>query len=244
MAVDTGGAARQCSAAWNAGAAWKGAAMSKLFHGIHTFRKQVFPHRKDHFEQLANGQTPATLFITCSDSRIVPELLTQTDPGELFVLRNAGNLVPPYSVGLGGEAATIEYAVNVLKVQEIVVCGHSHCGAIMGLMRPETLKNLPCVENWLQFASQARQEILEKVDERQPACDMLMAAIKCNTLVQLGHLRTYPAVAAALERGQLTLHAWYYRFETGEVLVYDDTTDKFASYETALESEVLTASVA
>jgi carbonic anhydrase len=94
-------------------------------------------------------------------------------------------------------------------------------------MRPETLRGLPCVEQWLQFASQVRQEIVEKVDERQPACDMLMAAIKCNTLVQLGHLRTYPAVADALDRGVLSLHAWYYRFETGEVLIYDEMTDKF-----------------
>jgi carbonic anhydrase len=170
--------------------------------------------------------------------------LTQTEPGELFVLRNAGNLVPPYDVGLGGEAATIEYAVSVLKVKEIVVCGHSHCGAITGLMRPETLKDLPCVEQWLRFASQVRQEILETVDARQPACDMLMAAIKCNTLVQLGHLRTYPAVAEAVERGALSLHAWYYRFETGEVLVYDDATDKFASYEAAIVGETVTASVA
>jgi carbonic anhydrase len=201
--------------------------MSTLFHGIHKFREKIFPKRRIQFEQLAKGQKPSTLFITCSDSRIVPELLTQTEPGELFVLRNAGNLVPPYPAGPCGEAATIEYAVSVLNVEQIVVCGHSHCGAITGLMRPDTLNGLPAVAQWLQFASEVRREILDKVDERQPDCDMLMAAIKCNTLVQLAHLRTYPAVVEALNRGALALHAWYYRFETGEVLIYDETTDKF-----------------
>jgi carbonic anhydrase len=201
--------------------------MSKLFRGVRAFQDKVFPKRRSHYEKLAGGQNPSTLFITCSDSRIDPELLTQSEPGELFVLRNAGNLVPPHMELLGGEAATIEYAVSVLKVNQIVVCGHSHCGAITGLMRPETIQELPAVQQWLQYAQKVRQEIIDKVDERQPACDMLMAAIKCNVLVQLGHLRTYPAVAAAIERGELTLHGWYYRFETGEVLIYDDGTDKF-----------------
>jgi carbonic anhydrase len=215
--------------------------MSKLFRGIRTFQKKVFPNQRTHFEKLANGQNPSTLFITCSDSRIVPELLTQTEPGELFVLRNAGNLVPPFAESFGGEAATIEYAVAVLKVEQIVVCGHSHCGAITGLMRPDTLQGLPAVEQWLKYAFQVRQEILEKVDQRQPACDMLMAAIKCNVLVQLGHLRTYPAVTAAIERGELMLHGWYYRFETGEVLVYDDSTDKFTSFDAAMPAEAVVA---
>ena len=118
------------------------------------FSGQVFPIHQSKFEELASGQRPPTLFITCSDSRIVPELLTQTEPGDLFVLRNAGNLVPPYSAPLSGEAATIEYAVKVLKVEHIVVCGHSHCGAITGLLRPETLKDLPAVAEWLAHAEQ------------------------------------------------------------------------------------------
>jgi carbonic anhydrase len=227
----------------NTDAAWKGIAMSKLFRGIHSFQKNIFPNQRNHFEKLAKGQNPSTLFITCSDSRIVPELLTQSEPGELFVLRNAGNLVPPYGDISGGEAATIEYAVAVLKVEQIVVCGHSHCGAITGLMRPDTLQGLPAVEQWLQHASKVRQEILDKVDERQPDCDMLMAAIKCNALVQLGHLRTYPAVAEAIDRGALSLHAWYYRFETGEVLVYDENIDKFVavSVESVMPSEAIVA---
>jgi carbonic anhydrase len=217
--------------------------MSKLFRGIRKFQNKVFPARRSHYEKLAMGQSPSTLFITCSDSRIDPELLTQSEPGELFVLRNAGNLVPPYSDTIGGEAATIEYAVAVLKVQQIVVCGHSHCGAVTGLMRPDTLENLPAVRQWLEHCSKVRQEILEKVDERQPDCDLLMAAIKCNALVQLGHLRTYPAVADAIERGALSLHAWYYRFETGEVLVHDENTDKFTAVpvENAHPSEAIVA---
>ena len=103
--------------------------------GIHTFQRSVFPNWREQFEKLAGGQKPSTLFITCSDSRIVPELLTQTEPGELFVLRNARNLVPPFSAEFGGEAATIEFAVKALDVEQIVVCGHSHCGAVTGALR-------------------------------------------------------------------------------------------------------------
>jgi carbonic anhydrase len=120
--------------------------------GVHTFHNEVFPQRREHFEQLANGQKPSTLFITCSDSRIVPELLTQTEPGELFVLRNAGNLVPPYDADFSGAAATVEYAVKALGVEQIVVCGHSHCGAVTGVLRPELIEGLPAVEKWLKVA--------------------------------------------------------------------------------------------
>ena len=135
---------------------------------MRTFQDKVFPSQRSHFERLADGQSPSTLFITCSDSRIVPHLFTQTEPGELFVLRNAGNLVPPYTAEHSGEAATIEYAVQVLKVQDIVVCGHSHCGAITGVLRPELLEDLPAVEKWLVHAERVRQEILEQRRARRP----------------------------------------------------------------------------
>ena len=114
--------------------------MHRLISGMREFRENVFPTRQAHFEELASGQQPSALFITCSDSRVVPEMLTQTEPGELFVLRNAGNLVPPCTAPFSGEAATIEYAVQVLKVQDVIVCGHSHCGAIAGLLRPQLVK--------------------------------------------------------------------------------------------------------
>jgi carbonic anhydrase len=211
--------------------------MRRILHGIRAFQDDVFPSRRTHFEQLAAGQAPATLFITCSDSRIVPHLLTQTEPGELFVLRNAGNLVPPYTAEHSGEAATIEYAIQVLKVQDIVVCGHSHCGAITGVLRPEMLEGLPAVEKWLAHAQRVRHEILEHGSGADSDDDQLTAAIKANVLVQIDHLRTYPAIAAAEPSGSLTLHGCFYRFETGEVAVFDAASGKF----TAIESDSSTS---
>ena len=205
--------------------------MRRLLHGIRAFQDDVFPSRRSHFDQLAAGQAPSTLFITCSDSRILPHLLTQTEPGELFVLRNAGNLVPPYTAEHSGEAATIEYAVQVLNVQDIVVCGHSHCGAITGVLRPELIEGLPAVEKWLAHADMVRREIIEQAVPPDADDDLLSAAIKTNVLVQLHHLRTYPGVVAAESRGALSLHGCFYRFETGEVTVYDEAAGSFVSIE-------------
>jgi carbonic anhydrase len=211
--------------------------MRRLLHGIRAFRNEVFPSRRAHFEQLAAGQAPSTLFITCSDSRILPHLLTQTEPGELFVLRNAGNLVPPYAAEHSGEAATIEYAVQVLNVQDIVVCGHSHCGAITGVLRPELIEGLPAVEKWLAHADMVRREIIEQAVPPDPDDDLLSAAVKTNVLVQLHHLRTYAGVVAAESRGALSLHGCFYRFETGEVTVYDQAAGSFVSIERHLSMQ-------
>ena len=203
--------------------------MDSLIPGIREFHRNVFPARRAHFEELASGQKPSTLFITCSDSRIVPHLLTQTEPGDLFVLRNAGNLVPPCTGNDSGEAATIEYAVKALKVKQIVVCGHSHCGAVTGVLRPELLRDLPAVEKWLMHAEQLSQEIDDQQCLPMDGDDMLTTAIKANVLVQLAHLRTYRDVAEAEEREELALHGCFYRFETGEVTVYDAAANRFAS---------------
>jgi carbonic anhydrase len=205
--------------------------MRRLLHGIRTFQDSVFPSQRLHFERLADGQSPSTLFITCSDSRIVPHLLTQTEPGELFVLRNAGNIVPPYTAPHTGEAATVEYALQVLKVQDIVVCGHSHCGAITGVLRPELIAGLPAVEKWLAYADGVRREIVDQRVPADQADDVLTTAIKSNVLVQLGHLRTYPAVAEAEAQGALTLHGCFYRFETGGVTVFDGAVGHFVPIE-------------
>ena len=123
--------------------------MQKLVAGIHHFQKAVFGSEPEFYARLAEGQTPETLFITCSDSRINPNLITQTRPGELFILRNAGNIVPPYGAANGGEGATIEYAVAALGVKDIIICGHSHCGAMKGLLEPDGLSELPAVRSWL-----------------------------------------------------------------------------------------------
>jgi carbonic anhydrase len=212
--------------------------MHRLISGMREFRDNVFPTRQSHFEELASGQQPSTLFITCSDSRIVPQLLTQTEPGELFVLRNAGNLVPPHTAPFSGEAATIEYAVQALGVQDVIVCGHSHCGAITGLLRPELLEGLPAVEAWLKYAEQVRSEIEALHLSRDGDDDLLTTAIKANVMVQLSHMRTYPAVVDAESRGQLRLHGCFYRIETGEVTVFDDSPRRFVRIDDYIRSEM------
>ena len=201
--------------------------MQKLVDGIHQFQQGVFSSKQSLFEKLADGQQPLALFITCSDSRINPNLLTQTEPGELFILRNAGNIVPSYGTSSGGEAATIEYAVSVLGVRDIVICGHSHCGAMGGLLDQSQLANLPAVRSWLGHAESTHRIIQENYSHITESQARLTAAVEENVLVQAENLRTHPAVASALARGDLNLHGWVYKFETGQVFGYHPTENQF-----------------
>jgi carbonic anhydrase len=200
--------------------------MQRLIQGIHDFQKNAFRSEREMFERLAKGQNPETLFISCSDSRVNPNLLTGTKPGELFILRNAGNIVPAFGALRGGEAATIEYAVNVLDVQDIVICGHSACGAVKALLDPRSLDKLPAVKDWLYHAEATRQIVEANYAELSPE-DRINVAIQENVLVQLEHLRTHPAVAARLARGDVGLHAWVYKIGTGEVFAYESAAGQF-----------------
>ncbi len=200
--------------------------MQNLLSGLHQFHSDVVQRERDFFKQLATGQNPSTLFVTCSDSRIDPNLITQTNPGELFVLRNAGNIVPPHGASNGGEAATIEYAVAALGVKDIVICGHSHCGAIKALLAPESTANLPLVSAWLKHAETTRRIMVENYKQLSGVAQ-LEVAIQEHVLVQIENIQTHPAVAVKLQRGELTLHAWIYRLETGEMLAYS-SQDGFA----------------
>src|SRR4051812_38302899 len=200
--------------------------MTRIIHGVLDFQRRVFGGKRSLFGRLARGQKPLALFITCSDSRINPNLLTQTEPGELFILRNAGNLVPPHAAGPGGEAATVEYAVAALKIREIIVCGHTHCGAMHGLLDPEALHTLHGVAASLAHA----QPILPAVRAAGTgltAPALLTVAVEKNVLQQLEHLRTHPAVANALAARTLRLHGWVYHLETGEVTIYDPVSGTF-----------------
>ncbi|QDU41509.1 Carbonic anhydrase [Maioricimonas rarisocia] len=200
--------------------------MEKLIRGIHEFQSTHFGSQRELFERLAGGQKPDALFITCSDSRIDPSLLTQTKPGELFILRNAGNIVPPYGAANGGEGATIEYAVRALGIRDIIICGHTHCGAMQGLLSPEALEELPAVRNWLTHAD-ATQSIVRERYRDETGEDLLTDTVKENVLVQLENLRTHPSVAAALSQGKLNLHGWVYRFETGDVFAFEPEQKRF-----------------
>lgn len=201
--------------------------MEKLIRGIHDFQTTHFNEQQEFYSQLSKGQSPETLMITCSDSRIMPGTVTKATPGELFVLRNAGNIVPPYGASSGGEGATIEYAVAALNVSHIIVMGHSHCGAMKGLINPDEVAKLPLVANWLKQAEATRQVVAENYQDCTGP-ELLNAAIKENVLVQLDNLRTYPAVAARMAKGALELHAWIYEIEHGQILAFDPEGMHFA----------------
>jgi carbonic anhydrase len=214
--------------------------MQKLIQGIHQFQAKSFVPLQGLFEQLAKGQQPETLFITCSDSRIDPALLTQARPGDLFILRNAGNIVPPHGAGNGGEAATIEFAVAALGVKDVIICGHSHCGVMQGLLKPEQVAALPAVSSWLSHAETTGRIMRDNYGHLDGE-RLLTATVEENVLVQLENLRTLPAVGSRLVRGDLHLHGWVYKIETGEVFAYDVESAQFvklAEYNPQIEPTV------
>ena len=200
--------------------------MQKLVQGVHRFERGISGSQRELFARLAEGQHPDALFITCSDSRISPNLITQTDPGELFIIRNAGNIVPPYGAANGGEGATVEFAVVGLGVRDIIVCGHSRCGAMNGLLHPEGLKEMPTMAAWLGHAEATRWIARQKYADL-PDDALLNVTIQENVLIQMENLRTHPAVAAGLAGGKLTLHGWVYKIETGQVFAYDSERGQF-----------------
>ena len=194
-----------------------------LVEGVLQFREQVYPEREAQFRRLASGQRPHTLFITCADSRVVPEMITQTDPGELFVCRNIGNIVPAYGEMLGGVSAIVEYACTALGVSHILVCGHSDCGAMKALLKPDdpSLRRMPTVASWLRNAEAARS-VVEVTQPGLEGAAKVQALVEQNVRTQLQHLRTHPAVAARLAEGSLTLHGWVYDIEDGRVSTLDE----------------------
>jgi carbonic anhydrase len=202
--------------------------MQDIIAGVRTFQRDVYPRYRELFEKLAAGQSPEALVVTCSDSRVDPFLFTNAQPGQLFVLRNAGNLVPKYDGIVGGVTATIEFAVVGLRVPSIIVCGHSGCGAIQGLLHPEYLENMPHVADWLTHHAEPVREILAKAG-RLGGPDELPQAVEANVLVQLENLRAHPCVAAAISAGKITLHGWVYDIASGEIRAYQDEWKQFAA---------------
>jgi carbonic anhydrase len=199
----------------------------RLIAGVRQFQRSVYPQRKDDYQALVReGQKPHALLITCADSRIDPELITQSGPGEIFVSRNIGNLVPAYGDALGGVSAIIEYAVAALEVSHVVVCGHTECGAMAGLLHPEKLTPFPIVKSWLRHGDAA----LSVVRHRATAADepsTLDELTEENVVLQMQHLRTHPSVAGRLAVGTLGLSGWVYDIGHGNVRVYNEEQRKF-----------------
>lgn len=199
--------------------------MDNILKGVQFFQQHVFPERQAEFAKLATGQEPEVLFITCSDSRLDPCLLTQTVPGRLFICRNAGNVVPPHTNQTGGMTASIEYAVEVLKIEHIIVCGHTDCGAMRGALNPDSLKELPHVREWLGHCRAAAAVVKEQHGELS---DSYMDEItRENIKLQIQHLRTHPCVAAKLSTGQVQLHGWHYNIKSGQVQALDHDSGEF-----------------
>lgn len=200
--------------------------MPSIVAGVVKFQDEIFPAQKALFEKLASGQQPEALFITCSDSRIDPSLMTQTPPGQLFICRNAGNIVPPHTTATGSMTASIEFAVGALNVPHIVVCGHTECGAMKGAMDLDSLIRLPHTKEWLSFSQAAVQVVEEKGPSWNPERKM-DALIRENVLLQLQHLRTHPVVAARLATGRVQLHGWVYDIRTGSIEAHDEAANAF-----------------
>jgi carbonic anhydrase len=200
------------------------------------FQKEIFPEKQELFERLSTGQNPEALFITCSDSRIETGLITQSDPGDLFICRNAGNIVPPHTNQTGGMTASIEFAVGVLRVPNIVVCGHTECGAMKGAMNRDGLGNLPHVREWLGF-SQAAVDIVEGIGAGLSDAEKMGLLYKQNVMLQMQHLKTHPTVAVAMAQGNLDLHGWVYDIKTGAVDAYDEAAHDWKPLEARYANE-------
>jgi carbonic anhydrase len=202
--------------------------VQKLEDGIHHFQANYFASNRELFEQLAEaGQRPETLFITCCDSRVVPNLITTAAPGELFIVRNIGNIVPSVSRGvLGGVSAAIEYAVELLQVGTVIVCGHTNCGAIDAILNPERVKHLPNVARWLAESYRIPQLLEERYGHLEGEARMI-AAVEENVLVQLENLRTFDFVARRLDSGTLKMSGWVFNIGTGDVFDYDPVSGQF-----------------
>lgn len=211
--------------------------MPKFAAGVVEFQQSVYPEKKDLFEKLAQGQSPEALFITCSDSRIETAMITQTNPGELFICRNAGNIVPPHTNHTGGMTASIEFAVAALRVPHIVVCGHTECGAMKGAMNPEGLDTLPHVKEWLSY-SRAAVQIVDELGAGLDDVARMHLLLEENVKLQLQHLKTHPAVAARLAKGDLELHGWVYDIRTGGVTALDQDTNQFVPVDSLYAHEI------
>ncbi|NYF79280.1 carbonic anhydrase [Granulicella arctica] len=204
--------------------------LNELKAGILRFQTNVYPSLEETYKKAVLApQQPKTLMITCADSRIDIESVTQSGPGELFITRNIGNMVPAYGEMLGGVSAVIEYAVTALKVQHVVVCGHSDCGAMKALMHPEAVTAMPTVKSWLTNAAAALSGTLAAKDE-QPS-DFLRRLTEQNVLLQLQHLQTHPSVAGAMARNELTISGWVYDIGTGDIRISEDGNRAFHEVE-------------
>jgi carbonic anhydrase len=213
------------------------AVLNGLKTGIRRFRTEIYPRNEaTYLQAVSEPQRPRALFVTCADSRIDPELITQSGPGDLFVTRNVGNLVPAYGEMMGGVSAVIEYAVMALRVQHVVVCGHSDCGAMKGLLNPDSLEKMPTVRSWLKNAHAALSVANSLAADGETRDELMRRLTEENVLLQMQHLRTHPSVAGAMAREELMISGWVYDIGKGEVRISEDGGRVFRPVVTEVEA--------
>ena len=199
--------------------------MKDIIDGFLKFQREAYPKRAKLFKNLATQQNPRALFISCSDSRLVPELVTQREPGDLFVIRNAGNIVPSYGPEPGGVTASVEYAVSALRVSDVVICGHSDCGAMTAIATCQCPDHMPAVDHWLRYADSAR--LVNEARTHANEQERISSMVRENVVAQLANIQTHPSVRLAMSEGRLTLHGWVYDIESGTIDAYDGGSMKF-----------------
>ena len=201
--------------------------MEKLLRGLREFQEHYIPSHQELINQLAQGQHPRVLFIGCSDSRVDPTIITQAEIGDLFVIRNAGNIIPPFEATNGGEGATIEYAIEALNINQVIVCGHTQCGAMKGLLQlGELEEKMPLVYGWLRHTQATRKLVEDHYGhlDKKAKLDVLVAQ---NVLTQIDNLRTYPSIHSRLHTNTLSIHGWIYNIANAQLLAYDEDAEDF-----------------
>ena len=200
--------------------------MEKLIKGLHKFKNEIFYQRKDFFKSLAEGQKPEVFFITCSDSRINPNLFTSTDPGELFISRNVGNIVPIAGIQ-NSEAVAIEFALNQLNIEHIIICGHYHCGALQAALTVDLIKDMPNLAEWIKVNIVPTVDLVKVNYNPKNDLAFLDLLTQEHVLRQVENLKTYKIINDKLLNGNLTIHAWIYKFETGEIFSFNSVDNQF-----------------
>lgn len=200
--------------------------MKRVLEGLTLFQRIAYPRHRELFERLAKNQTPQAVFIACSDSRVVPNLLLQAEPGDLFIIRNAGNIVPPAGSSYGGTTASLEYAIVALGIRDVILCGHSNCGAMKGVLNPDALGSMPAVRQWVSYAELARRAAVEAHPDATDE-EMLDCVVDYNVIAQVRNLLTFPFVRPLVEKGELEIYGWVYDIGTGHVKGLDATGRRF-----------------
>ena len=200
--------------------------MKRVLEGLTLFQQIAYPRHQELFERLAKNQTPQAVFVACSDSRVVPNLIVQAEPGDLFIIRNAGNIVPPAGSSYGGTTASLEYAIVALGIRDVILCGHSDCGAMTGVLHPERLDGMPAVRQWVSYAESARRAAVEAHPGANDEA-LLERVVDYNVIAQIRNILTFPFVRPLVEKGELELYGWVYDIASGRVKGLDASGRRF-----------------